>query len=93
MAKKDGVIKIKDKEGIEKEYIILASFRFNEKYFVIYTDYSRDKDRNIKVFASIYNPDDKNNQIEKIKEKEDKNFVKKYIKMLEQNLKVKMKLK
>ena len=93
MAKKDGVIKVKDKEGIEKEYIILASFRFHEKYFIIYTDYSRDKDRNIKVFASIYNPDDKINQLEKIKEKEDKDFVKKYIKMLEQNLKVKMKLK
>ena len=93
MAKKDGVLVLKDEKGKEKEYIVLASFRFNEKFFVLYTDYKRDEEKNIKVYASIYNPDDETNKIEKIKDKKDKDFVKQYIKKLEQDLKLKMKLK
>lgn len=93
MAKKDGKLVLKDEKGKEKEYIVLASFRFNGKYFVIYTDYKRDEEKKIKVFASIFNPDDEKNKIEKITETQDKEFVEQYVKKLEQDLKVKMKLK
>lgn len=92
MSKKDGILKIRDKNGKDKEYSMLASFRHNNKYFVLYTDYSKDADKNIKVYASLYNPDDKQNKIEKIKEKDDINFIKKYIKKIEEDLKAKMKL-
>lgn len=90
--KKEGILKIKDKNGQEKEYSILASFRHNDKYYVMYTDYKRDEKRNIKVYASIYNPDDEQNKIEKIKDKKEIDFIKEYIKKLEEGLKTKMKL-
>lgn len=92
MAYKDGKITIKDENGKEKEYILLASFRFNGKFFIIYTNYKRDEERKIKVFASIYNPDDETNKIEKIKNEKDIEFINQYIKKLEQDMKVKMKL-
>lgn len=92
MAKKDGILVLKDEKGKDKEYIVLASFRFNGKYFVIYTDYKRDEEKNIKVYASILNPEEEH-KIEKITEKQDKEFVKQYVKKLEQDMKLKMKLK
>lgn len=92
MANKDGKLVLKDKNGKEKEYTVLASFRFNGKYFVIYTNYKRDEKRKILVFASILNPDDEENKIEQIKDKQDQEFVNKYIKKLEEDMKLKMKL-
>lgn len=93
MGKKDGKIVLKDEKGKEKEYTLLASFRANGKYFIIYTDYKRDEERKIKVYASIYNPDNEANKIEKIEEKQDKDFIEQYVKKLEQDMKLKMNLK
>lgn len=89
---KNGKIVLKDVAGKEKEYILLASFRYNNKFFIIYTNYKKDEERNIIVYASIYNPDDEENRTEQIKNKQDLEFVNKYIKKLEEDMKVKMKL-
>ncbi len=89
---KKGKIVLKDEAGKEKEYILLASFRYNNKFFIIYTNYKKDEERNIIVYASIYNPDDEENRTEQIKNKQDLEFVNKYIKKLEEDMKVKMKL-
>ena len=93
MADKNGKIVLKDENNQEKEYTMLASFRYNGKYFILYTDYKRDEERNLKVFASIFNPEDKTNKVEKITDNKDKEFVEQYVKKLEQDLKLKMKLK
>ena len=58
-----------DENGVEKEYDILFTFESEEtnKNYVVYTDNSIDKDGNVEVYASTYDPNDKNSKLESIK--------------------------
>ena len=58
-----------DEKGKEVECEPLFTFESEEtkKNYVVYTDNSRDKDGNIRVFASIYEVTDKGNKLLPIK--------------------------
>lgn len=60
---------IKDKDGREIECEPLFTFESEEtkKQYVVYTDNSKDDAGNIRVFASIYNVNDKGGELLPIK--------------------------
>lgn len=60
---------IKDENGKEVQCEPLFTFESEEtkKQYVVYTDNSRDKDGNTRVFASIYNITDKGKELLPIK--------------------------
>lgn len=60
--------KIFDDEGKEVECEVLFTFESNEtgKNYMVYTDNSEDDEGNTKVYASIYNPEDKEPKLEPI---------------------------
>lgn len=60
-----GKFTLEDENGNEIEYTTLLTF-FNEhtnKNYVVYTDGTKDKEDNTKIFASTYNPDDSNEML------------------------------
>lgn len=75
---------VPDKNGVNREYAKLATFDYNNRKFIIYTDYSKDEADNIMVYGGIYVND---NKIEAITEKEDAKVVFDFIKFLEKKLK------
>ncbi len=60
--------KIFDDEGKEVECEVLFTFESNEtgKNYMVYTDNSEDEDGNTKVYASIYDPEDKEMKLQPI---------------------------
>ena len=54
-----------NKEGKEITCEPLFTFESDEtkKNYIVYTDNTKDADGNIKVYASIYNPNDENNEL------------------------------
>ena len=87
MAKELGKFKIIDEKGKEKEYALLATFEHNSKSFVLYTDYSTDENKNIRIYSSIYDPNDTTGNLEKVTDADDIEFINKFIKELENQLK------
>ena len=52
---KDNYLTLKDTKGNKKEYRILLNIESNDNLnYVIYTDDKKDKDGNIKAYASSY---------------------------------------
>lgn len=62
---KENTFTILDKEGKEIECEVLFTFESDEtkKNYIVYTDNSKDEDGNVKVYASIYNPDKENTEL------------------------------
>lgn len=60
--------KIFNDEGQEVECEVLFTFESNEtgKNYMVYTDNSEDEEGNTKVYASIYNPEDKEMKLQPI---------------------------
>ena len=58
-----------DDEGKEVTYDVLFTFESDEtkKNYIVYTDNSKDKEGNIEVYASIYDPNDPHSKLEAIK--------------------------
>ena len=56
---------ILDKEGKEIECEVLFTFESDEtkKNYIVYTHNTKDEDGNVKVYASIYNPDKENTEL------------------------------
>ena len=52
--------KLFDEEGKEVEYEVLFTFESNEtlKNYIVYTDNTIDEEGNVKVYASIYTPNE-----------------------------------
>ena len=48
-----------NKDGVEVECEVLFTFESDEtkKNYMVYTDYTTDENGNVRVYASIYNPD------------------------------------
>ena len=63
------VFKVVNEDGKEVECEALFTFESEEtkKQYVVYTDNSKDKDGNIRVFASIYKITDKGKELLPIK--------------------------
>ena len=50
--------KLTDENGVDTEYEVLLTFESNEtnKNYMLYTDNTVDEEGNVKVYASIYEP-------------------------------------
>ena len=55
---KENKFKVIDKKGKEVEYEVLFTFESDEtkKNYMVYTDNTKDKDGNTKVYASVFEP-------------------------------------
>ncbi len=86
MIYKDEVLLIPDENGEEKEYAILLTFDVEAKNrsYVLYTDYSKDEEGNLKIFSSIY---DENWNLSPLENSDEIEFVNNYIKDLEKDIK------
>ena len=86
--KDDGKLVIVNEKKEKKEFSILMKFDIKErnKSFVIYTDYTVNKNGNTRIFASIYHPEDPNNMLEEIVEEDELKVVNEYVKKLEKAL-------
>ena len=62
---KDNIFTIIDKNGNEIECEVLFTFESEEtkKNYIVYTDNSSDEEGNIKVFASVYDPNKENTEL------------------------------
>lgn len=62
---KENIFTIIGKNGKEIECEVLFTFESDEtkKNYIVYTDNSKDEEGNIKVFASVYNPDKENTEL------------------------------
>jgi len=86
---KDGVLKIINEEGQEKEYYILFTFDSEEtnKSYVVYTDYSRNEENDIRVFSSSYNPNDETNKLDPVIEEKELYTINNLLKGIEEDIK------
>ena len=91
---KEGILRIVNEQGEEKEFYILFTFNIREKNksYVVYTDYSTNESGNIKVFSAIYHPEDENSKLEKVVEKDELELINKYLEQLTEDLKSNIKL-
>ena len=77
-------IKITNSDGEEQEYAILSTFDYKNRKFILYTDYTMDNSKNIKVYSGIYENEEK---VYPITSTEDEIIVSNFIKFLEKGLK------
>lgn len=86
MMYRDEILLIPDENGEEKEYAILVTFDIESKNksYVLYTDYTKDENDNLKIFASIY--DEKWN-LSPLEDGDEIEFINNYIKELEEDIK------
>lgn len=84
---KEEMLLIEDKNGNQKEYAILVTFNIEEngRSYVLYTDYSKNEDNSMNVFASTY---DSFWNLSPLIEPEEIEFVNEYIKYLEADIKL-----
>lgn len=54
------ILKLIDDNGKEMEYEILVAFKWikTNKYYIVYTDNTKDENNDLKIYASIYYPND-----------------------------------
>lgn len=86
---KDKKFTLIDENGVKTTYSVLFTFE-NEKTgknYIAYTDNSKDKDGNIQIYASIYNPNDSTAKLEEIKTEEEWKVIDTIIKTLQDELK------
>ncbi|MBR0350481.1 MAG: DUF1292 domain-containing protein [Clostridia bacterium] len=79
-------LKIIYENGKEKEYSVLATFEYNNKEFVVYTDYELDENKNAKIYSAIYKTEGNIVKLEKVRDVKEINVVEKFIKDLEKNV-------
>lgn len=62
---KDNTFTIINKDGVEIDCEVLFTFESEEtkKNYIVYTDNTKDEEGNIKVYASIYDPEKENNEL------------------------------
>ena len=87
----EGILKIVDDAGIEKEFYILFTFDLEEtkKSYVVYTDYSKDEQGMLKTFASTYTPDLENSKLEPVSTPEELEVIDAYLKKIEADIRFK----
>ena len=84
---KDNYITLKDKKGKKKEYRILMNIEdtSNDVNYLVYTDDTKNKDGNIKTYASTYILSDKGNmtKFKELETQEEYEFIEKILYSLE----------
>ena len=86
MIYKDEILLIPDENGEEKEYAILLTFDIESKNksYVLYSDYTKDEEENLKIFASVY---DEEWNLSPLTDSDEIEFINNYIKELEEDIK------
>ena len=86
---KDNYLTLKDSKGHKKEYRILFNIEDTTTHvnYVIYTDESKNKDGNVKAYASTYVLSDKGNmtKLKPVEMKEEFDFIERILESLEGN--------
>ncbi len=84
---KDEMLLIEDENGIEKEYAILVTFdiEIKNKSYVLYTDYSKDENQDMRVFAASY---DKDWNLSPLVDSDEIEYVNEYIEYLDADIKL-----
>lgn len=84
----DNKLKIKDELGVEKEYYILFTFdiRENGKSYVVYTDYSKNQEGNIKTFCSTYDARMEFPKLKQVKEEYEFAIINDILKSIQENI-------
>ncbi len=73
----NGIVKVMDENGKEKEYKILFTFsdeETNENY-VVYTDYSVNENGNINVYSNLYKETNSRTELLPVERMEIKKFI------------------
>lgn len=91
---KDGILTIKNEKGEQKNFHILVTFDIEQrnKSYVIYTDYSKNENGDLRVFVSIYNKYDEDDKLEEVVEQDELELIDEYIEKLQEDLKAGIKL-
>lgn len=80
---------VTDEKGKQIECEPLFTFESEEtnKQYVVYTDNSKDKDGNVRVFASIYETSDKGNRLLPIKSEKEWKVIETILKSIQEETK------
>lgn len=80
--------KIFNDEGKEIECEVLFTFESNEtgKNYMVYTDNTTDDEGNTKVYASIYNPEEKEPKLEPIESDKEWEIVETILKQIQEEV-------
>ncbi len=80
--------KITDENGKDVEYEVLFTFESDEtkKNYIVYTDNTKDQDGNIKVYASIYEPDKDETKLHPIQTEEEWSVIEKILNQLQEEV-------
>lgn len=81
--------KVTNDEGIEVECEVLFTFESEEtkKNYMVYTDNTTDESGNTKVYASIYNPEEKEPKLIPIETEKEWNIIEKILEQLQEKVK------
>ena len=82
-----------DENGKEVVYDVLFTFENEEtgKNYMAYTDNTRDEEGNIQVYASIYNPNDPDSELEPITGEKEWKVIETILETLQEEIKNKKK--
>ncbi len=80
-----------DENQNEVEYDVLFTFESEEtnKNYIVYTDQTKDENGNIKVYASIYDPNDPNSKLEAIETDKEWKVIETILSTLQEEIKKK----
>ena len=91
---KDGILTIKNEKGEQKNFHVLVTFDIEQKNksYVLYTDYSKNENGDLRVFVSIYDKYDEDDKLEEVVEQDELDVIDEYIEKLQEDLKSGIKL-
>ena len=80
-----------DENGKEVEYDVLFTFESDEteKNYIVYTDNTKDDDGNIRVYASVYYPDDEDAGLDPIETDKEWKIIETILETLQEEIKKK----
>ena len=83
--------KVINDQGVEITCDILFTFDSDEtkKSYIVYTDYSKDEQGNVQVFASIYDPKQENPKLEPIETDQEWKIIETILNTLQEEIKKK----
>ena len=91
---KDGILTIRNEKGEQKNFHILVTFDIEQKNksYVLYTDYSKNENGDLRVFVSTYNKYDEDDKLEDVVEEDELKIIDEYLEVLQNDLKSGIKL-
>lgn len=89
MEEKNNKFKVIDNEGKEIECEVLFTFESDEtkKNYIVYTDNTKDEIGNVKVYASIYDPNSETTKLDPIETEKEWNIIENILETLQEESK------